>query len=190
MILSKEEVWVLRGIDFRLAFTEESVDATGPNRRRIPLRHRFSDSDGMSGRDRERERVEEKIARGLVSLHGDSQVIEVNRFSLLLRRNYGRFLGEEAEEELAGVSDEVKSFRVDFVDYVSLSGNLSHIRKKRFLKERGIEEDDYGVLIKKILGDVKKYLLVKILRNNRDETQLKLVDGFLWMNVCEYSMDE
>ena len=23
-----------------------------------------------------------------------------------------------------------------------------------------------------------------------DETQLKLVDGFLWMNVCEYSMDE
>lgn len=114
MILSKEEVWVLRGINFRLAFTEESVDATGPNRRRIPLRHRFSDSDGLSGR--ERERVEEKIARGLVSLHGDSQVIEVNRFSLLLRRNYGRFLGEEAEEELGGVSDEVKSFRVDFVD--------------------------------------------------------------------------
>lgn len=53
------------------------------------------------------------------------------------------------------------------------SSNFTNFQK-RFLKERGIEEDDYGVLIKKILGDVKKYLLVKILRNNRGKSQ------YLW----------
>lgn len=88
---------------------KETVDPASPDRQRFfhgRTRTRLPSSGAIQRLNRQGERVEKEVACRPVPFDGDSHVSQFYSLSLLLDCGFGRFFGEESQEQLGGSRDD------------------------------------------------------------------------------------